>query len=133
MLKEEKKKPLFTIYDYLKKTYQYAKYSKKNLLFFLLGNVAYCIINVIAPLLSARQILYLTDEIWKQLIYITLLIFALEILRNVVMNVNNYFINKYFYAVKKNIQLEMCSKMDKMSKWGCSPTGHFFLYSISIK
>ena len=52
MLKEEKKKPLFTIYDYLKKTYQYAKYSKKNLLFFLLGNVAYCIINVIAPLLS---------------------------------------------------------------------------------
>ena len=101
MLKEEKKKPLFTIYDYLKKTYQYAKYSKKNLLFFLLGNVAYCIINVIAPLLSARQILYLTDEVWKQLIYITLLIFALEILRNVVMNVNNYFINKYFYAVKK--------------------------------
>ncbi len=111
MLKEEKKKPLFTIYDYLKKTYQYAKYSKKNLLFFLLGNVAYCIINVIAPLLSARQILYLTDEIWKQLIYITLLIFALEILRNVVMNVNNYFINKYFYAVKKNIQLEVSEKI----------------------
>ena len=111
MLKKKNEKHLTTIFGYLKKTYQYAKNSKKHLFFFLIGNILYCIINVIAPLLSARQILYLTDEFWEQLICVTLLIFGTEILRNVVMNVNNYFINKYFYAVKKNIQLDVSAKI----------------------
>ena len=105
-----KKEKISTIFTYLKKTYQYAKNNKKYLFFFLIGSIILCIINVMVPLLSARQILYLTDEIWEQLFWITIAIFGTEILRNIVANMNNYFINKYFYAVKKNIQLEVASR-----------------------
>ena len=105
-----KKEKISTIFTYLKKTYQYAKNNKKYLFFFLIGSIILCIINVMVPLLSARQILYLTDEIWEQFFWITIAIFGTEILRNIVANMNNYFINKYFYAVKKNIQLEVASR-----------------------
>ena len=112
-MEEEKKKKvkLSNIFNYLKKTYQYAKQDKKYLFFFLIGSILLSVINVVAPLLSARQILYLTNEFWTQLFAVTLLIFGTEIFRNVCIHINNYFINKYFYSVKKNIQLDVSSKI----------------------
>lgn len=112
MEKEKKKRANFSnVFSYLKKTYQYAKQDKKYLFFFLLGSILLCVINVIVPLLSARQILYLTDGFWEQLIGVTLIIFGTEILRNICSNFNNRSINKYFYSVKKNIQLEVSTKI----------------------
>lgn len=111
MEKEVSNRRVFTIFSYLKKTYQYARKDKNYLFFFLIVSILMCVINVVAPLLSARQILYLTDEVWQQLLGVTLIIFGVEILRNICMNVNNYFINKYFYAVKKNIQLDVARKV----------------------
>ena len=109
---EKKKRAIFSnVFGYLKKTYQYAKQDKKYLFFFLLGSILLCVINVIVPLLSARQILYLTDGFWEQLIGVTLIIFGTEILRNICSNFNNRSINKYFYSVKKNIQLEVSTKI----------------------
>ena len=66
-MEEEKKKKvkLSNVFYYLKKTYQYAKQDKKYLFFFLIGSILLSVINVVAPLLSARQILYLTDEVWQ--------------------------------------------------------------------
>ena len=112
-MEEEKKKKvkLSNIFNYLKKTYQYAKQDKKYLFFFLIGSILLSVINVVAPLLSARQILYLTNEFCTQLFAVTLLIFGTEVCRNVCIHINNYFINKYFYSVKKNIQLDVSSKI----------------------
>ena len=112
-MEEEKKKKvkLSNVFYYLKKTYQYAKQDKKYLFFFLIGSILLSVINVVAPLLSARQILYLTNEFWTQLFAVTLLIFGTEVFRNVCIHINNYFINKYFYSVKKNIQLDVSSKI----------------------
>ncbi len=112
-MEEEKKKKvkLSNVFYYLKKTYQYAKQDKKYLFFFLIGSILLSVINVVAPLLSARQILYLTNEFWTQLFAVTLLIFGTEVCRNVCIHINNYFINKYFYSVKKNIQLDVSSKI----------------------
>ena len=112
-MEEEKKKKvkLSNVFYYLKKTYQYAKQDKKYLFFFLIGSILLSVINVVAPLLSARQIFYLTNEFWTQLFAVTLLIFGTEVCRNVCIHINNYFINKYFYSVKKNIQLDVSSKI----------------------
>ena len=112
MEKEKKKKvKLSSVFYYLKRTYQYAKQDKKYLFFFLIGSILLCVINIIVPLLSARQILYLTDEFWEQLIGVTFIIFGTELLRNICSNINNHSINKYFYSVKKNIQLEVSTKI----------------------
>ncbi len=70
---------------------------------------------LLPPLLSARQIVSLTSELWKQLAFITLAVLGIELLRNVVRYVNNCFINRFFYSVKKNIQLEVAKETLKIN------------------
>ncbi len=110
----EEKKKLKGFLGYLKKTYTFAKKDKKYLFFFLIGSILYCTISVIAPLLSARQIVSLTSELWKQLTFITFCILCIELLRNVVRYFNNCFMNRFFYSVKKNIQLEVARETLKL-------------------
>ena len=105
-MEEEKKKKLTTSLTYIKKTYKYAKDDKKYLIYFLIACIFFSIISVVAPLLSARRIVALTEELWEQLLYITVIIFVIEIGRNFIRFWSNYCTNKFFYAVKKNIQLE---------------------------
>lgn len=113
-IKMEEKKKLKGFFSYLKKTYQFAKQDKKYLIFFLIGSIVFCTISVIAPLLSARQIVSLTSELWKRLIFITFCILCIELLRNIVRYFNNCFMNRFFYSVKKNIQLEVARETLKL-------------------
>lgn len=110
----KEKKKLQGFFGYLKKTYTFAKNDKKYLVFFLIGSILYCIISVIAPLLSAKQIVSLTSELWKQLAFITFCILCIELLRNVVRYFNNCFMNRFFYSVKKNIQLAVARETLKL-------------------
>ena len=75
----------------LKRTWPYVKDNKKYIISFLLLNLVIIIISVIAPILSARVIVHLTDEAFTQLILISLVIFIIEISRNAV----NYWVNRY--------------------------------------
>lgn len=109
-MEEKEKKKLKGFFSYLKKTYAFAKQDKKYLIFFLIGSIFYCAISVIAPLLTAKRIVSLTSELWTQLIIITIAIFAIEILRNFVRYFDNCFMNRFFYSVKKNIQLEVAKE-----------------------
>lgn len=111
----EEKKSLKGTWTYLKKTYTFAKKDKKYLIYFILGCILYSTISIIAPLLSAKQIIALTNETWKQLFLITLVILGIEILRNIDRYFNNYFIDKYFYAVKRNIQIEVTKETLKIN------------------
>ena len=95
---------------YLKKTYRYAKESKKYLYLFLIGSIFLCVINVAVPILASKQIINLTNEFFSQLILVTFVIFGIEILRNLGNLLNAFFFNKYFYTVKKNMQLEVANK-----------------------
>lgn len=107
MVNVKKKKKIKNIFNYLKKTYQFAKKDKQYLIYFLFGSIILCVINIIAPILAAKQIVFLTDEIWQQLILITIVVFGIEISRNFFIFIDNFFINRYFYSVKKNVQLEV--------------------------
>lgn len=114
-MEEKEKKKLKGFFSYLKKTYAFAKKDKKYLIFFLIGSILYCTISVIAPLLSARQIVALTSELWKQLAFITFCVLCIELLRNVVRYFNNCFINRFFFSVKKNIQLKLATETLKIN------------------
>lgn len=113
-MEKETKKSLKGAWNYLKRTYEYAKKDKKYLIFFIIGCIIYGIISVLAPLLAAKQIVALTDETWKQLFLITLAILIIELLRNLDRYCNNYFTNKYFFAVQKNIQLDVAKETLKI-------------------
>ncbi len=111
----KKKRDFKETWYYLKKTYPYAKKDKKYLFFFFLGCIVLCAIQIVAPIFTARQIIELTNEAWQQLFWVTLAILGIEVLRNFVRKVNNFFINRFFYSVRKNIQLEVARETLKLT------------------
>lgn len=114
-MEEKEEKKLKGFFSYLKKTYTFAKKDKKYLFYFLIGSILYCTISVITPLLSARQIVSLTSELWKQLALITFAILCIELLRNTVRYLDNCFINRFFFSVKKNVQLKLATETLKIN------------------
>ena len=106
---KNKQKSYKGVFTYIKKTYKYAKEDKKYLIYFVIACVLYSVVSVVAPLFSAKRIVALTSEVWEQVILITILIFIVEIGRNLVRYFSNMCTTKFFYAVKKNIQLAAAS------------------------
>ena len=53
----------------LKFAWNYAKNQKKNLIWFIIVNILIIVISVVVPILSAKIIVYLTDNEFHQLIY----------------------------------------------------------------
>ena len=71
--------------------WQYAKDQKSKLIKYIFCNLIAVIVNVIAPIISAKIIVYLTDSMFYQLLLMTVVLCFLELLRNIV----NYFSRSY--------------------------------------
>ena len=112
---EEEKKSFKGSWTYLKRTYQFAKKERKYLFYFIIGCIFYSVVSILAPILTAKQIVLLTGELWKQLFYVSLAILGIELFRNLDRYLNNYFIDKYFFAVKKNIQMKVAEETLKIN------------------
>jgi len=111
---QREKRNLKGSWTYLKRTYQYAKDSKKYLIYFIIGCIFYAFISIVAPILSAKQIVALTNETWEQLFLITIAILGIEIFRNFVQWINDRSIDKYFYVARKNIKLALARETLKI-------------------
>ncbi len=111
MKKENKTKGFFT---YLRKTYRFAKKNKKDLIFIFIGCIIYCIVSILSPLLTAKRIVALTDSLWQRLILITFVILFVEFVRNFIRFCNNYFMNRFYFAIKKNIQSKLTKETLKI-------------------
>ncbi len=104
------------LFKYLKYSYKYAKQEKFYLFLVLLANVILTIISIVVPIMGARQIVALTGSEWTKFIIVVLIIFALEITRNLGRYIYMYSWNKYFYSVKKNIQLDLADEILKITQ-----------------
>jgi ABC-type multidrug transport system fused ATPase/permease subunit len=62
----------------LKKVYKYGKEFKKNMIIFTTMSVIFMIFNIITPIIGAKQILYLSTSVYKQLIAVSVLILIIE-------------------------------------------------------
>ncbi len=51
----------------IKKVYQYGKEYKKNLIGMIFGVIFGTILGIVIPLLTAKQIVYVTSSLWKKL------------------------------------------------------------------
>jgi ABC-type multidrug transport system fused ATPase/permease subunit len=78
----------------LKKTWEYTKANKKELIICVIGGIFSIIISVITPILSAKVILDLTSNQFQQLILIGLVIFGVEIAKNITR-----------YIIRNNMQI----------------------------
>lgn len=102
-------------FKYLKKTFFYAGRKEKLYLFlFFIITVLTCVVNILGPIFTARQIVYLTDLVWKQLFIVTIVIFLTEISRNFLRYFGNVFIGRYYLGIKATIQIELARETLKI-------------------
>ena len=115
-MKKNKKKKSITFFTNIKKTYRYAKQGRKYLFVFLLMNIMLTLISVAVPIITAKRILYLTDGVWQQLSLVALAIFVIEIGRNITRYLSSWSYNKYYFDVRRNLQIDLARETLKITQ-----------------
>ena len=100
----------------LKSTYKYAKKGRKYLGWFMITNIILTIISIIIPIFSAQRIIALTSGFYQKLLGLIVLIFIVEIMNNIVRYFSNYSYNRFFYDVRRNLQLELVRETLKITQ-----------------
>lgn len=116
MEKEKHDTPNRGIFKNLKSTYQYAKGGKKYLILFLFINILLTIISIVVPVLVAKRLVVLTSGVFDQLLLIIFAIFIIEIMRNIGHYFYNQVYNRFYYDVRKNLQLSLTEETLKITQ-----------------
>lgn len=93
----------------LKKTWVYVKKSKETLLAFLILSLILSAFGAITPILTAQALLKISNNLLDQLIYIALIIFGIEIFRNIL----HFFSRKVSYNLFSKILLSVQTDIAK--------------------
>ena len=124
-IKEETKEKLDikSTWINLKRTWKYAKSQKLRLFMLVISTITLCAIGAIVPMLSAQVLLKLTNNSLNELLTISLMVFGIEISRNIANYFYRVFTQKFFRETllalqvdiaKETLQLET-SEIDKNS------------------
>lgn len=100
----------------IKRVYKFGNKYRKNLIFEMIGAVNGVIISIILPLLTAKQIVYFTSNIWEQLIVISIIFFGvkfLERLNSIFLRTNTQVFRR---GTVKNIQIELGNEILKVNQ-----------------
>ena len=98
----------------LKKSFKYAKGARLMLFLYIIFGALLAFIGVIAPLLSAKELLYVTDGTFKKLVIIALCVFAVEISRNICRALSRITSRLFAREVMKHIQIDMAGEILKI-------------------
>ena len=115
-MKKNKKKKQITFFTNIKKTYRYAKQGRKYLFLFFITNIMLTIISVAVPIITAKRVLYLTDGVWQQLSLVAIAIFVIEIGRNITRYLSSLSYNKYYFDVRRNLQIDLARETLKITQ-----------------
>lgn len=100
----------------LKSTYKYARSGRKYLYLFLFTQVIFTILAVVIPIITARRLVLLTSGVFDKLFVIFIIIFIMEISRNLVRYIGSYAYNKFYYDVRRNLQIELTRETLKITQ-----------------
>lgn len=100
----------------LKSTYKYAKSGRLYLYLFLFTQVVFIILAVVIPIITARRLVLLTSGIFDKLFVIFIIIFIMEISRNLTKYISSYAYNKFYYDVRRNLQIELTRETLKITQ-----------------
>lgn len=102
-----------TIFTF-KKAWKFAKNQSKSLIGYFISSLGLCLISALVPLLSAKALLYLTAGNWNPLLYIALIIFGVEISRNVCRFFSQRFSQIFFKETLLQLQYVMAIEILKL-------------------
>ena len=100
----------------LKSTYKYARSGRRYLYLFLFTQVIFTILAVVIPIITARRLVLLTSGVFDKLFVIFIIIFIMEISRNLVRYIGSYAYNKFYYDVRRNLQIELTRETLKITQ-----------------
>lgn len=101
-------------FNNLKLSWKYCKDQKVRLFMFMLCNIFSIIISVLVPILSSKIIIDLTNSEFKQLILISIIIFIVENLRNVIHYFTRYFSQIIYRETFIKIQTDLGKNILKL-------------------
>ena len=107
----------------LKFAWNYAKDQKKNLIWFIIVNILIIAISVVVPILSAKIIVYLTDNEFHQLLLIAFVILLIEWFRNVCNYFKRHNSNILFRETYINLQTCLGKEILKIENKDIDSTG----------
>lgn len=98
----------------LKKVYKYGKAYKKNLMIFSLMSLSFIVINIIVPIISAKQLVYITDNMYIELLLASLIVLIIHIISAI----NHWILRRntqiFFRGTTKNIQMDAAKEILKI-------------------
>lgn len=95
----------------LKKTWKYIKSAKMNLVGYGVVSILEAIISAILPLLSAKVILNITNEVINQLVISALIVFFIEIILYVMYYFKSFFYRRIYQKTLINIQKSLAKEI----------------------
>lgn len=107
MRKKKDKKKDNTGWINLKKAFIYAKKEKKDFIFYFISNIVLAILGAVGPMLSARQLLKLTDGLLEQLFIVSLVVLCIELSRNICNYLSRKHSQRFAREVLKQIQCDV--------------------------
>ncbi len=98
----------------LKRVYQYGKEYRKNLIIFTISSIVFILINTVVPIIGANQLVYLSKNIYFELLKASIIILIIEI----VAEINRVILRRntqiFFRGTTKNIQLKAAKEILKI-------------------
>ncbi len=98
----------------LKEVYKYGRKYKKNLIIFTIMSISFIILNIISPIIAAKQLVYLTDSLYQELLLASLFILGI----NFIAAINRWILRRntqvFFRGTTKNIQLDAAKEILKI-------------------
>ena len=99
------------LFKNLKFAWKYVKGQKSKVIFVAIIGLIMAILGVIVPILSAQLIVNLTSNKLAQLLSIAIIIFLVEIFRNIIRCINDYLLNIIYRETFNNIQVSLGREM----------------------
>lgn len=98
----------------IKKAWKYGKNQKKYIIGYIAFNVVFIFINLFVPILSAKIIVSLTSNQFKQVLFIGIVILIVEILRNTAYYATSYFRHRIFRETFNEIEINLGTEILKI-------------------
>ena len=119
------------LFKNLKFAWKYVKGQKSKVIFVAIIGLIMAILGVIVPILSAQLIVNLTSNKLAQLLSIAIIIFLVEIFRNIIRCINDYLLNIIYRETFNNIQVSLGREMLRLkNKTLDSNSSGFFIQRL---
>lgn len=98
----------------LKKVYEWGKKYRFSLILSTVFSFAFVIVNVIYPIWTAKQLMYLTTGVIDQLLWATLVVFCFNVLRAIRMYIIRHHTQVFFRGTFRELQLAVSREILKI-------------------